>query len=62
MAPRPAPPPEVERRALALFERLAGWAGKPRFRERLLRGEPTMVRARVEALEAELRALHARQG
>src|SRR5215218_6624214 len=39
---------EVERRALALFERLGA---RPKSRNRLLRDEPTVVRARVEALE-----------
>lgn len=43
---------DVERRALALFERLLGYPGNPRARERLLRREPTAVRARVSALEA----------
>ncbi len=52
MAPLSAPSLEVERRALALVERLANWTGGPRFRERLLRRETEPVRARVEALEA----------
>jgi len=52
----PSPSPfEVERRALDLIERLANWAGKPRARERLLRGESEQVRGRVAALEASAR-------
>jgi serine/threonine-protein kinase len=39
---------EVERRALALFERIRA---KPRARARLLASEPTLVRGRVAALE-----------
>lgn len=44
--------PDVERRALALFERLSEHPGHARFRERLLRRESAAVRGRVEALEA----------
>lgn len=42
---------DVERRALALFERLVDHMGHTRLRERLLRNEPPEVLARVEALE-----------
>lgn len=52
MAEPPPPPPDVERRALDLIERLANWPERPKFRERLLRGETAAVLARVEALEA----------
>jgi serine/threonine-protein kinase len=45
-------PPDAERRALALFERLAGRPEDGRFRERLLKTETDAVRARVAALEA----------
>jgi serine/threonine-protein kinase len=44
--------PDIERRALALFERLADHLGHTGFRERLLKREPEAVRARVAALEA----------
>lgn len=44
--------PDIERRALALFERLADHIGHTGFRERLLKREPDEVRARVAALEA----------
>lgn len=50
----PADPGAVERRALALLERLAGRPDNPRFRARLLRREPAAVLARVAALEARL--------
>lgn len=43
--------PEVERRALALFERIADRPDKPRLRERLLRREAPEVVTRVAALE-----------
>lgn len=44
--------PEVERRALALFERLSDNPGNARLRERLLRRESEAVRARLASLEA----------
>ena len=44
--------PDIDRRALALFERLADHIGHTGFRERLLKREPEEVRARVAALEA----------
>lgn len=43
---------EVERRALALFERLADAPGNTRLRRRLLKNESAEVVARLEALEA----------
>lgn len=43
---------EAERRALALFERLAGHPGDARFRDRLIGRESDEVRARIAALEA----------
>jgi serine/threonine-protein kinase len=49
---RSASSPDVERRALALFERLFDRPDSNRFRERLLRREPDAVRTRVAALEA----------
>ncbi|WP_425228356.1 protein kinase domain-containing protein [Sphingomonas sp.] len=45
-------PPEVERRALALFERLSGREDNVRLRARLLRYATAPVRARLAALEA----------
>lgn len=42
---------EVERRALALFERLVDQMGHTRLRERMLRREPPEVIARLTALE-----------
>ena len=42
--------PEVERRALAMVERIAANPGNARLEERLLRREPESVRARVAAL------------
>jgi serine/threonine-protein kinase len=42
---------EIERRALALFERLVDQMGHTRLRERLLRNEPPEVLARLAALE-----------
>lgn len=45
-------PPDVERRALALFERLAEHPDNVRLRARLLKNEPDTVRARLAALEA----------
>ena len=45
-------PPEVERRALALFERLAEQPDNIRLRERLLKNEPDAVLTRLAALEA----------
>jgi serine/threonine-protein kinase len=42
---------EVERRALALFERLVDRMGHTRLRERMLRREPPEVLARLSALE-----------
>lgn len=44
--------PEVERRALALFERLADYPGNKRFRDRLLKRETATVLSRLSALEA----------
>lgn len=44
-------PPDVERRALALFERLAEQPDNARLRARLLKNEPDNVRARLQALE-----------
>lgn len=44
--------PEVERRALALFERLADHPGDTRFRDRLLKHETDTVLIRLRALEA----------
>jgi len=44
--------PDIDRRALALFERLTDRPGDDRLRDRLLRNEPDEVRARVAALEA----------
>lgn len=44
--------PEVERRALALFERLADYPGNQRFRDRLLKQETATVLSRLSALEA----------
>jgi len=53
----PAPtPPEVERQALALLERLADRPDNARLRARLLRGVPEAVRARLAALEDSARA------
>ena len=46
--------PEVERRALALFERLADRVDDKRYRTRLLKNEPAPVLARVAALEAKV--------
>ncbi len=45
-------PPEIERRALALFERLAEQPDNVRLRARLLKNESDAVRARLSALEA----------
>jgi len=44
--------PEVERRALALFEHLADSPDNTKLRARLTRGEPEAVLARLRALEA----------
>lgn len=44
-------PPEVERRALALFERLADKPDNTRLRARLTKNEPEEVLARLSALE-----------
>ncbi len=53
-------PPDVERRALALFERLADQPDNIRLRERLLKNETDAVRRRLAALEASAtRALNA---
>ncbi len=46
--------PEHERRALALFERLADNLGNQKLRARLTRGEPQEVIARLHALEASI--------
>ncbi len=46
--------PEIERRALALLERLVGWPANARLRRRLLRNETAEVIARVCELEARL--------
>ncbi len=43
---------DIERRALALLERLLNWPGNARFRQRLLQREPPAVIARVTELEA----------
>lgn len=56
MASPPRTSADIERRALALVERLSDWQGDPghmaRLRARLLRREPPDVIARVAALEA----------
>ncbi|MES2288400.1 MAG: serine/threonine-protein kinase [Pseudomonadota bacterium] len=44
-------PPDIERRALALFERLAEQPHNARLRARLLKNEPDTVLARLDALE-----------
>lgn len=48
-------PPEVERRVLALFERLADRPDGARLRTRLLRNESAAVRTRLSALESSAR-------
>lgn len=53
-------PPDIERRALALFERLAEQPDNTRLRARLLKNEGEAVRARLAALEGSAhRALNA---
>jgi serine/threonine-protein kinase len=47
-------PPEIERRALALFEHLADQPHNTKLRQRLLKNETEPVVARVRALEASL--------
>jgi serine/threonine-protein kinase len=45
-------PPEADLRALDLFERLAAYPGRARFRQRLLRNESAEVLARLARIEA----------
>lgn len=48
-------PPDIERRALALFERLAEQPDNTRLRARLIKNEGEAVRARLAALEGSAR-------